>query len=182
MPPRVWEVEGVPPPKAKISDEEIAAARVPHAYRDYCAHLMIKLNECRAKSKFAPWACKHEKHDYFKCQYLEVRYIAFARGTRAWTESICFSPGPYASLPNLIMMHANDVGEGINFYDINVFAGSLHYATSRSVGYATHRYVIFTVSLSCEVSQSSRSESPYRSHGFVHTLCHALQTMDPLGD
>jgi len=71
MAPRVWEVEGVPPPTMKATEEEMAKARLPHSYRDYCSHLLIKLNECRQKSKFAPWACKHEKHDYMMCQYVE---------------------------------------------------------------------------------------------------------------
>ena len=48
-------------------------AKMPLQYRDFCAHMLKDLNECRIKNKFVPWACKHEKHDYFKCQYLEVR-------------------------------------------------------------------------------------------------------------
>lgn len=51
MAPRVWEVEGVPPPTMKISEAEMARARLPLQYRDFCAHLLVKLNDCRAKSK-----------------------------------------------------------------------------------------------------------------------------------
>ncbi len=49
------------------------AARLPWAYRDYCAHLLIPLNECRSGSWYAPWKCKHERHVYEKCQYKEFK-------------------------------------------------------------------------------------------------------------
>jgi len=45
------------------------AARVPWAWRDYCAHLLIPLNKCRRQEAYLPWACHHEKHVYEKCQY-----------------------------------------------------------------------------------------------------------------
>lgn len=48
---------------------ELDTARVPQAWRDYCSHLLIPLNECRYASWFAPWKCKHERHLYEKCQY-----------------------------------------------------------------------------------------------------------------
>jgi hypothetical protein len=62
-------------------------ARLPMAYRDRCAHLLIPLNECRRETWFAPWKCKvetasarpkwfsdvsqDERHSYEKCQYDE---------------------------------------------------------------------------------------------------------------
>lgn len=45
------------------------AARIPWAWRDYCAHLLIPLNKCRRQEAYLPWACHHEKHVYEKCQY-----------------------------------------------------------------------------------------------------------------
>lgn len=45
------------------------AARIPWAWRDYCAHLLIPLNKCRRLNAYLPWACHHEKHVYEKCQY-----------------------------------------------------------------------------------------------------------------
>ncbi|WIA28594.1 hypothetical protein OEZ86_011134 [Tetradesmus obliquus] len=60
-----------PPPEMKATKEEMDAAKLPYQYRDYCAHLLIPLNDCRHKANFAPWACGHEKHVYEKCQYKE---------------------------------------------------------------------------------------------------------------
>jgi NADH dehydrogenase (ubiquinone) 1 beta subcomplex subunit 7 len=49
------------------------AARLPYAWRDYCSHLLIPLNECRQQSIYAPWKCGHERHVYEKCQYKEFK-------------------------------------------------------------------------------------------------------------
>lgn len=32
-------------------------ARLPLAYRDSCAHLLIPLNQCRRETWYAPWKC-----------------------------------------------------------------------------------------------------------------------------
>jgi NADH dehydrogenase (ubiquinone) 1 beta subcomplex subunit 7 len=53
------------------TQEEMEAYRVPLAYRDYCAHLLIPLNVCRRETMYAPWKCEHERHAYEKCQYEE---------------------------------------------------------------------------------------------------------------
>ena len=49
----------------------MARAKLSLGYRDYCAHLLIPLNECRRASLYAPWKCGHERHEYEKCQYFE---------------------------------------------------------------------------------------------------------------
>lgn len=51
--------------------EEMRAARIDPAFRDYCAHLLIPLNECRHRTAYLPWKCGHERHEYEKCQYGE---------------------------------------------------------------------------------------------------------------
>jgi len=51
------------------SQEEMAEARVPIAYRDQCAHLLIPLNKCRAAELYLPWKCENERHSYEKCEY-----------------------------------------------------------------------------------------------------------------
>jgi len=51
--------------------EEMRDAKLDIGYRDFCAHLLIPLNECRRKSFFLPWKCEHERHVYEKCQYKE---------------------------------------------------------------------------------------------------------------
>jgi NADH dehydrogenase (ubiquinone) 1 beta subcomplex subunit 7 len=51
------------------TQEEMNAARVPLAYRDYCAHLLIPLNECRVETYYAPWKCTDLRHAYEQCQY-----------------------------------------------------------------------------------------------------------------
>jgi NADH dehydrogenase (ubiquinone) 1 beta subcomplex subunit 7 len=57
----------------KATQEEMRAAKLPLHYRDFCAHLLIPLNECRAASYYMPWACKHERHVYELCQYKEYK-------------------------------------------------------------------------------------------------------------
>lgn len=51
--------------------EEMRDAKLDIGYRDFCAHLLIPLNECRRASYFLPWKCEHERHVYEKCQYKE---------------------------------------------------------------------------------------------------------------
>ncbi|KAJ4154810.1 hypothetical protein LMH87_000086 [Akanthomyces muscarius] len=53
--------------------EEMSEARLPHAYRDSCAHLLIPLNKCRKSTWYAPWKCEDERHSYEKCQYVEFK-------------------------------------------------------------------------------------------------------------
>jgi NADH dehydrogenase (ubiquinone) 1 beta subcomplex subunit 7 len=66
--------------------EEMDAAKLPWAWRDYCAHLLIPLNKCRRMHAYMPWECHHEKHVYEKCQYkvgaaasYEAQYCAGCR-------------------------------------------------------------------------------------------------------
>lgn len=52
---------------------EMSAARLPLAYRDSCAHLLIPLNKCRQETWYLPWKCVDERHSYEKCQYEEFK-------------------------------------------------------------------------------------------------------------
>ena len=47
------------------------AAKVPWAWRDYCAHLLIPLNQCRQATMYSPLKCTDLRHEYEKCQYIE---------------------------------------------------------------------------------------------------------------
>lgn len=42
---------------AAATREEMRDARLPLAYRDSCAHLLIPLNKCRKETWYAPWKC-----------------------------------------------------------------------------------------------------------------------------
>ncbi|KAF6807957.1 nadh-ubiquinone oxidoreductase b18 subunit family protein [Colletotrichum musicola] len=53
--------------------EEMRDAKLPIAYRDSCAGLLIPLNRCRADSWYLPWRCEDERHSYEKCQYDEFK-------------------------------------------------------------------------------------------------------------
>ncbi|KAF2122801.1 NADH-ubiquinone oxidoreductase B18 subunit-domain-containing protein [Lophiotrema nucula] len=57
----------------KATREEMSAARLPLAYRDSCAHLLIPLNRCRQEEWYLPWKCEDERHSYEKCQYEEFK-------------------------------------------------------------------------------------------------------------
>ncbi|XP_074565582.1 NADH dehydrogenase [ubiquinone] 1 beta subcomplex subunit 7 [Curcuma longa] len=51
------------------TQQEMEENRVPIAYRDECAHLLIPLNKCRLAEFFLPWKCENERHVYEKCEY-----------------------------------------------------------------------------------------------------------------
>ena len=69
----------------------MSEARLPLAYRDNCAHLLIPLNRCRFEEYYLPWKCQvsvagcvltrmadgsgdqTERHTYEKCQYDEFK-------------------------------------------------------------------------------------------------------------
>ncbi|KAF2424890.1 hypothetical protein EJ08DRAFT_594762, partial [Tothia fuscella] len=53
--------------------EQMSAAKLPLAYRDTCAHLLIPLNRCRYEEYYLPWKCEDERHTYEKCQYIEFQ-------------------------------------------------------------------------------------------------------------
>ncbi|KAM0706712.1 hypothetical protein Q7P35_006042 [Cladosporium inversicolor] len=53
--------------------QEMSDAKLPLAYRDSCAHLLIPLNKCRPANWYLPWKCQDERHSYEKCQYEEFK-------------------------------------------------------------------------------------------------------------
>lgn len=55
----------------KVTREEMKAARIPLVWRDYCAHILIPLNQCRRQTWFSPMKCTDLRHAYEKCQYDE---------------------------------------------------------------------------------------------------------------
>ncbi|KAJ7942742.1 NADH dehydrogenase [ubiquinone] 1 beta subcomplex subunit 7 [Quillaja saponaria] len=55
--------------KMIATQAEMVEARVPLAYRDQCAHLLIPLNKCRHAELYLPWKCENERHAYEKCEY-----------------------------------------------------------------------------------------------------------------
>jgi hypothetical protein len=42
---------------AAASHKQMSDARLPLAYRDSCAHLLIPLNKCRRDEYYLPWKC-----------------------------------------------------------------------------------------------------------------------------
>ncbi|KAI9591851.1 putative NADH-ubiquinone oxidoreductase B18 subunit [Syncephalis fuscata] len=56
-------------PRMSASREDMKKNRVPLEWRDYCAHKLIPLNNCRYETCFMPWKCEEERHAYEKCQY-----------------------------------------------------------------------------------------------------------------
>lgn len=59
--------------KKKTSQEELHSARIDLASRDFCAHLLVPLNECRRKSLYMPWSCGAQRHAYEKCEYFDYK-------------------------------------------------------------------------------------------------------------
>ncbi|KAF2774179.1 NADH-ubiquinone oxidoreductase B18 subunit family protein [Teratosphaeria nubilosa] len=60
-------------PTGPATRAEMSAARLPLAYRDSCAHLLIPLNKCRFDNYYLTWRCTDERHSYEKCQYEEFK-------------------------------------------------------------------------------------------------------------
>ncbi|KAI9680673.1 MAG: hypothetical protein M1817_004113 [Caeruleum heppii] len=60
-------------PPQTASRAAMSEARLPLAYRDSCAHLLIPLNRCRFEEYYLPWKCENERHSYEKCQYEEFK-------------------------------------------------------------------------------------------------------------
>nr|XP_009613670.1 NADH dehydrogenase [ubiquinone] 1 beta subcomplex subunit 7-like [Nicotiana tomentosiformis] len=55
--------------KMIATQAEMVSNKVPLAYRDQCAHLLIPLNKCRQSEFYLPWKCEDERHSYEKCEY-----------------------------------------------------------------------------------------------------------------
>jgi len=60
---------------AAASREAMAEARLPLAYRDSCANLLIPLNRCRYEEYYLPWKCEVSPH---------LRGIRKSWETRCW--------------------------------------------------------------------------------------------------
>jgi NADH dehydrogenase (ubiquinone) 1 beta subcomplex subunit 7 len=79
------------PAEMKVTHEQMKAARIPLNFRDYCAHILIPLNECRVKTWYTPWNCTDLRHSYEKCQHDECAAIpirldrTLSKSTRAPT-------------------------------------------------------------------------------------------------
>mmetsp|Transcript_6212 Transcript_6212/g.7866 ORF Transcript_6212/g.7866 Transcript_6212/m.7866 type:complete len:96 (-) Transcript_6212:351-638(-) len=60
-------------PAAKpVADQDVVAlanAKIPIAYRDTCAHLLVPLNKCRRETSWNPNKCGHYRHTYEECLY-----------------------------------------------------------------------------------------------------------------
>ncbi|KAH0848765.1 NADH dehydrogenase [ubiquinone] 1 beta subcomplex subunit 7 [Fonsecaea pedrosoi] len=69
----VKEAIGLGDDTAPASRQAMAEARLPLAYRDSCANLLIPLNKCRHQTWYMPWKCENERHSYEKCQYEEFK-------------------------------------------------------------------------------------------------------------
>ena len=50
--------------------ESLKDNQVPTAFRDKCAHLLVKLNQCRRETFFNPGKCGHQRHTYEECEYI----------------------------------------------------------------------------------------------------------------
>ena len=55
----------------QATKELIKEARIPVAWRDNCAPILIKLNECRKDTLYRMNKCTELRHEYEKCQYEE---------------------------------------------------------------------------------------------------------------
>ena len=57
-------------PKADQDVQSLKDHKIPVAYRDNCAHLLVPLNVCRRQTFFSPNQCQHQRHIYEECEYI----------------------------------------------------------------------------------------------------------------
>lgn len=51
---------------AAATRQEMSDAKLPLAYRDSCAHLLIPLNKCRPANWYLPWKCEVRRFTAFE--------------------------------------------------------------------------------------------------------------------
>ena len=61
--------EGRKKRKALATRAEVESAHLPHKWRDYCAHHLLKLMACKRDHTPAFWNCHHYKADLLDCRY-----------------------------------------------------------------------------------------------------------------
>jgi len=68
------------PPAMVATREELKASRVPLDYRDYCAHLLIPLNQCRcaSRARVAPGALQRRRRAVCRPRVCSGRCAALA--------------------------------------------------------------------------------------------------------
>jgi len=79
------------PPAADLpvaTAKQMSDAKLPIAYRDRCANLLIPLNRCRFETMYLPWKCENERHSYERCQYDE-----FIKRVKKMEELKALNPG-----------------------------------------------------------------------------------------
>ncbi|KAH8807996.1 NADH-ubiquinone oxidoreductase B18 subunit-domain-containing protein [Xylogone sp. PMI_703] len=64
----VKEAVGLGSSSTPATRQQMSDAKLPLAYRDSCANLLIPLNRCRYEEFYLPWKCETERHSYEKCQ------------------------------------------------------------------------------------------------------------------
>jgi NADH dehydrogenase (ubiquinone) 1 beta subcomplex subunit 7 len=52
-----------------LSRKQMSDARLPLAYRDSCAHLLVPLNRCRFEQYYLPWRCQVRSFSFFSPPY-----------------------------------------------------------------------------------------------------------------
>ena len=57
-------------PKAEQDVASLNQHKIPLAYRDNCAHLLVPLNVCRRETFYSPHQCQHQRHIYEECEYI----------------------------------------------------------------------------------------------------------------
>lgn len=67
--PGVWPNDR---PEMQVTMEEMIAHGIKPTHRDYCAHVLIPLVECRRANFPLPWKCEHERDEYRLCQAKET--------------------------------------------------------------------------------------------------------------
>lgn len=57
--------------------EEMRDAKLPLAYRDSCAHLLIPLNRCRVDTYYLPWKCNVSNHPALTHETTSTLHLPF---------------------------------------------------------------------------------------------------------
>lgn len=58
-----------------VTEKEMEDARLPLHLRDFCAHVLIPLNQCRRETFYLPWKCTAKRYAYIRCEMAECEFV-----------------------------------------------------------------------------------------------------------
>lgn len=58
-----------------LTQQQMEDFKIPLASRDECAHVLVKLSECRTATFYLPWKCVEKRNAYLRCEEKEYAFF-----------------------------------------------------------------------------------------------------------